>query len=105
MAELAGGAVRTYTVHPEDVGLDHALLADLKGGATPQESAAILRDVLGGTPGPKRSMLLINSGAALYVAGKAETLKTGVERAAGIIDSGAALEKLDSLIHFSQNVS
>jgi anthranilate phosphoribosyltransferase len=105
VAELSGGSVRSYTVRPEDVGLDHALLADLKGGATPEESAVILREVLGKAPGPKRSLLLINSGAALYVAGKAATLKIGVERAAGIIDSGAALEKLDSLIHFSQSIS
>ena len=104
VAELADGDVKTYTVCPEDVGLDRCALTDLKGGATPGESAAILRDVLGGAEGPRRNMLLLNSGAALYAAGNAPGLKTGVERAAELLDSGAALEKLDSLITFSQNV-
>ncbi|MFC1844834.1 anthranilate phosphoribosyltransferase, partial [Thermodesulfobacteriota bacterium] len=105
VAELIDGEVRTYTVRPEDVGLERARLADLNGGETPAESADILRDVLSGAEGPRRSMLLINSGAALYAAGKAPGLKSGVELAAQIIDSGAALAKLDALINFSQNVS
>ena len=102
---MSNGAVRTYTVRPEDVGLSYGRLIDLKGGATPEESATILRDILGGAEGPKRSMLLLNSGAALYIAGKAPGLKTGVELATKVIDSGAALEKLDALIKFSQNLS
>jgi len=105
VAELSNGEVRTYTVHPEDAGLGCSRLVDLQGGDTPAESAAILRDVLGGAKGPKRDMLLLNSGAALYAAGKVPGLKTGVVLAAGIIDSGAALAKLEALIKFSQNVS
>ncbi len=103
VAELANNEVRTYTVRPEDVGLSRSRLVDLKGGATPAESAAILREVLAGADGPKRNMLLINSGAALYVAGQAPGLKTGVEQAAEIIDGGKALAKLDTLIEYSQN--
>ena len=105
VAELANGEVRTYTVRPEDTGLSCSRLVDLKGGATPEESAAILRDVLGGLEGPRQNMLLLNSGAALYAAGIAPGLKTGVERAAKVIDSGAALAKLDALVKFSHNVS
>jgi anthranilate phosphoribosyltransferase len=105
VAELSNGEVRTYTVRPEDAGLGRSRLVDLKGGDTPEESAAILRDVLGGAEGPKRDMLLLNSGAALYAAGKVPGLKTGVELAARIIDSGDALAKLETLINFSQNVS
>ena len=105
VAELSNGEVKTYTVQPEAVGLSRSRLADLKGGHTPEESAVILRDVLGGAEGPKRSMLLLNSGAALYVAGKVPGLETGVKLAADIIDSGAALAKLDALIKFSQNIS
>ena len=105
VAELIDGEVRTYTVQPEDVGLGKARLADLNGGETPAESADILRDVLSGVEGPRRSMALLNSGAALYLAGKVTDLKSGVEFAAQIIDSGAALVKLDALINFSQNVS
>jgi len=103
VAELINGEVRTYTVRPEDVGLVRSRLSDLKGGNTPEESAQILRSVLSGAKGPKRDMLLLNSGAALYVAGKAAGLKTGVEQAAQCIDSGVALAKLESLIQFSQN--
>ncbi|MBW2472164.1 MAG: anthranilate phosphoribosyltransferase [Deltaproteobacteria bacterium] len=105
VAELSNNDVKTYTVRPEDVGLSRSRLADLKGGDTPDESATILRDVLGGADGPKRSMLLLNSGAALYVAGRVPGLKTGVEQAADILDSGAALAKLDALIKFSRNMS
>ncbi|MEK6197196.1 MAG: anthranilate phosphoribosyltransferase, partial [Desulfobacterales bacterium] len=104
VAELSNGEVRTYTVRPEDAGLGRSRLVDLQGGDTPEESAAILRDVLGGAKGPKRDMLLLNSGAALYAAGKVPGLKTGVVLATGIIDSGAALAKLEALIKFSQNV-
>jgi anthranilate phosphoribosyltransferase len=105
VAELSNNDVRTYTVRPEDVGFGRSSLADLKGGDTPEEAAVILREVLGGAEGPRRDMLLLNSGAALYAAGKAADLKTGVEQAARIIDSGAALAKLETLINFSQNAS
>jgi anthranilate phosphoribosyltransferase len=80
-------------------------IAELADGDTPEESAAILRDILGGAEGPKRNMLLLNGGAALYAAGTAPSLKVGVERAAELIDSGGALARLDGLIQFSQNVS
>jgi anthranilate phosphoribosyltransferase len=105
VAELNKGEVKTYVIRPEDAGLGRSRLSDLKGGDTPEESADILRDVLGGSEGPKRDMLLLNSGAALYVAGKAPGLKTAVELAANIIDSGGALAKLDELVKFSQNAS
>ena len=105
VAELSNGEVRTYTICPEDVGFDHSRLVDLKGGDTPEKSARILHDILSGAEGPKRSMLLLNSGAALYIAGKAPGLRTGIELAAKILDSGAALTKLEALINFSQNVS
>ena len=105
VAELANGKVRTYIVGPEDAGLKRSRMIDLKGGANPKESAAILRDILGGAKGPKRDMLLLNSAAALYAAGKAPGLKNGVKLAAKVIDSGAALAKLDALIEFSRKAS
>jgi len=105
VAELVDGDVRTYKVSPEDMGFSRSNLNDLKGGDTPEESANILRDLLGGSDGPKRDMLLLNSGAALYIAGRASDLKAGVEEAAKIIDSGGALAKLDALVKFSQNPS
>jgi anthranilate phosphoribosyltransferase len=105
VAELSDNGVKTYTVKPEDVGLSEATLADLKGGSTPEEAAVIMRHVLSGADGPKRSMLLFNSGASLYIAGKVPDLKAGVERAAAIIDSGDAQTKLDALVSFSQKFS
>jgi len=104
VAELVDGKVRSYVVRPEDVGMQRSRLADLKGGDTAEESAEQLRDLLQGAKGPRREMLLLNSGAALYVAGKVPGMKTGVEMAAEVIDSGAALAKLEALIAFSKNV-
>ena len=104
VAELVDGKVRNYVVRPEDVGMQRSRLADLKGGDTAEESAKLLRGLLQGDKGPRRDMLLLNSGAALYVAGKAPGMKTGVELATEVIDSGAALAKLEALISFSKNV-
>jgi anthranilate phosphoribosyltransferase len=104
VAELVDGKVRNYVVRPEDVGMQRSRLADLKGGDTAEESAEQLRGLLQGAIGPRRDMLLLNSGAALYVAGKAPGMKTGVELATEVIDSGAALAKLEALISFSKNV-
>lgn len=105
VAELADGGVRTYTVRPEDAGFTRCSLVDLAGGDSPEESAAILRDVLDGKKGPRLDMVLLNSGAALYAAGKAATLKEGAAQAAELIASGAALARLDSLVRFSRQVS
>lgn len=104
VAELVDGKVRNYVVRPEDVGMQRSRLADLKGGDTAEESAEQLRGLLQGTNGPRRDMLLLNSGAALYLAGKVPDMKTGVELATEVIDSGAALAKLDALVSFSKNV-
>jgi len=84
--------------------MQRSRLADLKGGDTAEESAEQLRDLLQGAKGPRREMLLLNSGAALYVAGKVSDMKTGVELATEVIDSGAALAKLEALVSFSKNV-
>jgi len=104
VAELVDGKVRNYVVRPEDVGMQRSRLADLKGGDTAEESAEQLRGLLQGAKGPRRDMLLLNSGAALYVAGKVPDMKTGVELATEVIDSGAALAKLEALVSFSKNV-
>ncbi len=100
VADLHNGEVSTYTVKPEDVGLERATLADVKGGETAEASAAQLRAVLSGEKGAKLDMVLLNAGAALLAAGKAVDLKSGVDLARKIIDSGAALEKLDALVDF-----
>ncbi len=102
VAEGQGGQVTGYTLAPEDVGLTRATLEDIRGGATPGESAAQVRAVLGGEQGPKLDMVLLNAGAALYAAGKTETIEVGVALAREIVGSGRALEKLENLVRFSR---
>jgi anthranilate phosphoribosyltransferase len=96
VAELKDGQVRSYTLTPEELGLKRCRLDDLRGGS-PQECATILKGVLGGEKGPRRDMVLLNSGAALYVSGAAGTIAQGMRLAAQSIDSGKAQEKLDRL--------
>ncbi len=105
IADGCNGRVTTYTVTPEEVGLQRAGLEDIRGGAIPQEAAEQVREVLGGTAGAKLDMVLLNGGAALMAAGKVETLKDGVFLARDIVESGAALEKLDQLVKFSEKIS
>ena len=100
VADAHDGKVESYTVEPEDVELSRATIDDIRGGATAEESAALVREVLSNTPGARRDMVLLNAGAALMAAGKAADLKAGVEQAREIIASGAALERLDKLIAF-----
>ncbi len=103
VADANEGIVKTYTILPEDVGLKRASLDDIRGGGTPEESAAQVRDILSGQEGAKLDMVLLNAGAALMAAGKAENLIGGVGLAREIITSGAALEKLDRLVEFCKN--
>jgi anthranilate phosphoribosyltransferase len=101
IADLDNGQVTSYSISPEDVGLSRASLDALKGGETAEESATQLRGVLAGEKGAKRDMVLLNSGAALMASGLCFDLKAGVLRAEETIDSGKALEKLNSLVTFS----
>jgi anthranilate phosphoribosyltransferase len=103
VADLQAGGVTTYTVLPEDVGLGRATLAELSGGDTADASASLLKDVLKGKTGPRLDMVLLNAGAALLAAGKTQDLKAGVELAREVIESRAAMAKLESLIAFCQD--
>lgn len=100
ISELDQGKMRTYSITPEELGLPRAVLTDLKGGADSKESAAQMRAILSGEQGPRRHMVLLNSGAALMAAGVAADLRAGVGLAAEVIDSGRALAKLDQLVDF-----
>ena len=100
VADLNNGKVTCYTISPEDVGLQRATLADIKGGETAELSADQLRSVLRGDAGPCLDMVLMNGGAALMAAGKAADLASGVELARKTIESGAAMAKLDALVEF-----
>ncbi|MCD8087324.1 MAG: anthranilate phosphoribosyltransferase [Oscillospiraceae bacterium] len=100
ICEFKDGWYKTYTVAPEDFGLTRCKKSDLVGG-TPAENAAIVRSILGGEQGPRRNAVVLNAGAALYLADKAPTLAEGVKLAGSVIDSGAALKTLEGLIAVS----
>jgi len=97
VASLDAGRVSTFTVTPEDAGLPRAALADIKGG-DPAENAARLVALLEGEPGPLRDVVLLNTAAALIIAGRAGDLRSGVERAAQAIRDGSARHALARLV-------
>jgi anthranilate phosphoribosyltransferase len=98
------GAVRTYEITPESVGIARGTLADIAGGDA-AENAAIVRTVLGGEVGPRRDVVVLNAAAALLAAGKAADLVDGVTLARASIDSGRALAALDALAVVSQRLA
>ena len=89
VVELKDGGLATYEVTPEEVDLEPAPDGAV-GAGTPEQNALVLREVLAGNPGTERSLSLLNAGAAIYVAGGAETLAEGVRAAERAVDSGAA---------------
>lgn len=98
------GMVHTYTLDPVEYGFDGAHINDLLGGDAAM-NAAILRGVLSGElRDAKRDVVLLNAGAALVAGGKADDIGEGIKIAAEVIDSGAALGKLERLIEFSQEL-
>ncbi|PYE88257.1 anthranilate phosphoribosyltransferase [Phyllobacterium leguminum] len=100
VAALENGEIRTFEVTPESVGLRRADPSELKGGDAAYNAEA-LRGVLEGVKGAFRDITLLNSGAALVIAGKVETLNEGVALAAHAVDSGAANTVLNKLIAVS----
>src|SRR5467141_1023399 len=104
VSEVREGAVRTYAVRPEDFGMARASIKDLQGGDR-EQNAEIIRAVLGGEPGPRRDIVLMNAAAALVAGARARDLKDGVAVAAQSIDSGAARGKLDALVTLSRRLA
>ncbi|MGB3210566.1 MAG: anthranilate phosphoribosyltransferase [Desulforhopalus sp.] len=105
IADGFDGKVTTYTIEPEDVGLSRATVEDIRGGETAGESAEQVRSVLGGEPGARHDMILLNAGAALHAAGRADNIFDGITKAREVVASGAALEKLDQLVNFSNSAA
>ena len=96
-AEVQGDEIEEYTITPADLGLDRHDVADVSGGS-PEANAADLRGIVeGDVSGAKRDIILANAGAALYVAGEADSLEAGAELAAKAIDDGAAADQLRRL--------
>ncbi len=97
VAEVTGDLVTEYTLTPADLGLETADIESIAGGS-PEENAADLRAIVSGElEGPKRDVILANAGAAIYVAGEADSLAAGVERARESIASGGTARTLETL--------
>ena len=104
VSECRDGAVHTFYVHPADFGIAKAAPDDLKGGDA-AANAEIVRSVLDGRHGAPRDVVLLNAGAALFVAGRAESVPAGVKLAGVAVDSGAARATLERMIQGSQGAA
>lgn len=100
VCEIKDGWIKNYTIKPEDFGMERCRREDLRGG-TPQENARITLSLLDGEKGAKRNAVLLNAGAALYIGGKAESMKEGIALAGELINSGKARKTLDDVIRIS----
>ena len=97
ITEYQDGYIKTFTIKPTDFGIKTASLNEIKGG-TPDECAKTIINVLNGKEkGAKRDVVLLNAGAAIFIAGKADSIKKGIELAKESVDSGKALKKLEQL--------
>jgi anthranilate phosphoribosyltransferase len=99
--ELRDDEVRSFTIDARELGLAPATAADLRGGG-PDENAEIARRVLGGATGPHRDIVVLNAGAALVVAGRADDVASGIAVAQAAIDDGRAAAALDALVRTSR---
>ncbi len=102
VCEFKDGWFKSYTIKPEDFGFERCKKSDLVGG-DPAENAEITRSILKGEKGHKRNAVLMNAGAALYIAGKAPSMADGIKLAAELIDSGKAYAALEKLIEISNS--
>lgn len=100
VCEIENGTFHRYTMTPEQFGMERCAKEELLGG-TPQENARITRAVLSGEKGARRDAAVLNAAAALYVAGRAESIQEGVSLAREVIDSGRALRQLEEFIRLS----
>lgn len=101
VAELRHGQIQSYSIRPEDFGLQSRSLDSLKVSDAGQ-SLALVQEALCGTPGPAYDMVALNAGAALYVAGVAPSLAAGVELAREQLDTGKAMAKIGELVEATQ---
>lgn len=101
VAEVRNGAVRRFTLAPEDFGVSYAPIEAVRGG-TALENAATIRDIFGGKMGPPRDIVIANAAAALVAGNVADNFLEGARLATGALNSGAAKEKLGALVDFTQ---
>lgn len=100
VTEARAGRITSYFIEPGDFGFERVRLKDLSGGNI-EENARITRDILEGREGPRQQLVLLNAAPAFVASGKAATLQEGVERGRAVIRSGAAMQKLESLIKYT----
>jgi anthranilate phosphoribosyltransferase len=100
VSEGKASRITTYFIEPRDFGFERVRLKDLSGGDA-YENARITREILEGREGPRQQLVMLNAAPALVACGKAAHLSEAVERARGAIRSGAAMEKLESLIKWT----
>jgi anthranilate phosphoribosyltransferase len=100
IAELREGTVRTYEITPEEFGMNRGTLDEISGGDA-AANASIIRDILAGKKSPRKDVVLLNAAAALLAAGKVDHLADALPLASKSIDSGAASEKLQALVRFT----
>lgn len=100
VCEVKDGTFKSYTISPEQFGLTRCKKEELTGG-TPDENAAITKAVLAGEQGARRTAVVLNAGAGLYVAGKADSIEAGVRLAEELINSGKAEKKLEEFVKYS----
>lgn len=103
VGELKNGRIEHYTISPEDFGIERQESIDSLRIGSPRESLSMMRDALTGRHAAAADIVVLNSGAAVYAAGCADSLADGVAMAREIVDSGAALEKLQALAELTQS--
>nr|HID60036.1 anthranilate phosphoribosyltransferase [Desulfobacterales bacterium] len=98
IAEVRGKEIKRYEITPEDFGMRRCNLEDI-AGRDPEFNAQIIRDIFSGTErGPRRDFLVLNNAATLYVSGVVPSIREGIEKSSSLLDSGAAMKKLEELI-------
>ncbi|MBW2482172.1 MAG: anthranilate phosphoribosyltransferase [Deltaproteobacteria bacterium] len=104
VSRLANGGVQSYQLDPREYGFKTSPVETLFGGSA-QDNARIIKEILEGSPGPKRDMVVLNAAAAFVAAGLDGELKAGIQRANDVIDSGKAKAKLEALVKFTADCS
>ena len=104
ISHLINNGVESYQLDPRDYGFKTSPVETLYGGGA-QDNACIINEIVNGSPGPKRDMVVLNAAAAFVAAGLDTDFKGGIQRAAEVIDSGKAREKLDALVKFTADCS
>jgi anthranilate phosphoribosyltransferase len=105
VVEVDGADLKTYTVRPEDCGLSTSADEQATVGGSPAENAAATRAIFAGETGPRRDIAVLNAGAAIYAAGRADDIAAGVEAARAAIDDGAATKTLEAFVARTQQLA